>query len=218
MQSKASTVAEYLKSLEPERRKAINAIRKVIKDNLDPKIKEVMSYGMIGWVVPLTVYPEGYHCNPSTPLPFANLASQKNSISIYLFCVYGDEAEKDRLAKNWKATGKKLDMGKSCIRVKTLDDVPLDVLGDAVKRITLKHFVDQYEAALEGTAAGKKRAALKVRAEKKASKKPAAKKAAAKKPASKKTASKKTASKKVTKKASTKKKATKKAATRRRTS
>ena len=220
MQSKATTVTEYLKGLDPDRKKAITAIRKVIKANLDPKVKETMTYGMIGYVVPLNVYPDGYHCNPETPLPFANLASQKAHMGIYLFCIYGNPEEKARLEKEWKATGKKLDMGKSCIRVKKLEDVPLDVLGAAVKRMTVAKFIEQYERDIPASA--RKKAAKKVAkkpAAKKASKKVTAK-AAAKK-AAKKTAKKTT--KKVAKKAagSTKKvvrKAAKKKAVRKKSS
>lgn len=197
MQSKAPTVAAYLKSLPDDRRKALQAIRKVVNDNLDPKVKEAMAYGMPGWVVPLSVYPDGYHCAKDTPLPFASLASQKNHMALYLFCVYSVPGEAERLAKEWKATGKKLDMGKSCLRFKSLDDVPLDVIGKAVKRMTLKKFIAGYEEALAGTSAGRKKAApKKTAAKKKAAKKPAARK----KPAAKKATTKK-AAKKVSKKA-----------------
>ena len=196
MQSKAATVAAYLKSLPDDRRKALQAIRKVVNDNLDPKVKEAMAYGMPGWVVPLSVYPDGYHCAKDTPLPFASLASQKNHMALYLFCVYSVPGEAERLAKEWKAAGKKLDMGKSCLRFKKLEDVPLEVIGKAVKRMTLKKFIAGYEEALAGTSAGRKKAA---------SKKGAAKKKAARKPAArKKPATKKTAARKVAKKASKK--------------
>ena len=221
MQSKATTVKEYLASLDPDRRRAIEAVRKVIKKNLDPKVKEVMSYGMIGYCIPLSVYPDGYHCNPNTPLPFINLASQKAHMAAYLFCISGNDEEIARFEKEWKATGKKLNMGKSCLRFKKLEDLDLDVLGRAIKRMTVKKFIAEYEAALEGTAAGKKRAASKKKAApkkaaakkaaKRAAKKPAAKKKVAKKPAAKKAAAKKATSKKAAKK---KPAARKKAATR----
>ena len=195
MQSKATTVAQYLKELDPERRKAISEIRKVVKANLDPKIKEQMTYGMIGYVVPLSVYPDGYHCQPDTPLPFANIGSQKNHMALYLFCIYADEGEQNWLVDKWKATGKKLDMGKSCIRFKKLEDVPLDVIGESVRRITAAKFIEAYESARSGAAGGggKKR------------------KAAARKKVAKKKAAKKTAARKSTKKASPAKKSTKKA-------
>ena len=155
MQSEAATVAAYLKSLPDDRRRALQAIRKVVNDNLDPKIEEAMAYGMPGWVVPLSVYPDGYHCAKDTPLPFASLASQKNHMALYLFCVYSVPGEAERLAEEWKAAGKKLDMGKSCLRFKKLEDVPLEVIGKAVKRMTLKKFIAGYEEALASTSAGR---------------------------------------------------------------
>ena len=214
MQSKAATVAAYLKSLPDDRRKALKAIRKVVNDNLDPKVKEAMAYGMPGWVVPLSVYPDGYHCAKDTPLPFASLASQKNHMALYLFCVYSVPGEAERLAEEWKAAGKKLDMGKSCLRFKNLEDVPLEVIGKAVKRMTLKKFIAGYEEALAGTSAGRKKAAAKKgAAKKKAAKKPATKKAPARKVAKK--ASKKAPAR--AKKASAKKAASRKAPARKKT-
>lgn len=214
MQSKAATVAAYLKSLPEDRRKALQAIRKVVNDNLDPKVKEAMAYGMPGWVVPLSVYPDGYHCAKDTPLPFASLASQKNHMALYLFCVYSVPGEAERLAEEWKAAGKKLDMGKSCLRFKKLEDVPLEVIGKAVKRMTLKKFIAGYEEALAGTSAGRKKAAAKKgAAKKKAAKKPATKKAPARKVAKK--ASKKAPAR--AKKASAKKAASRKASARKKT-
>lgn len=214
MQSKAATVAAYLKSLPDDRRKALQAIRKVVNDNLDPKVKEAMAYGMPGWVVPLSVYPDGYHCAKDTPLPFASLASQKNHMALYLFCVYSVPGEAERLAEEWKAAGKKLDMGKSCLRFKKLEDVPLEVIGKAVKRMTLKKFIAGYEEALAGTSAGRKKAAAKKgAAKKKAAKKPATKKAPARKVAKK--ASKKAPAR--AKKASAKKAASRKAPARKKT-
>ena len=214
MQNKAATVAAYLKSLPEDRRKALQAIRKVVNDNLDPKVKEAMAYGMPGWVVPLSVYPDGYHCAKDTPLPFASLASQKNHMALYLFCVYSVPGEAERLAEEWKAAGKKLDMGKSCLRFKKLEDVPLEVIGKAVKRMTLKKFIAGYEEALAGTSAGRKKAAAKKgAAKKKAAKKPATKKAPARKVAKK--ASKKAPAR--AKKASAKKAASRKAPARKKT-
>ena len=205
MQSKAATVKEYLASLHPDRRKALEAVRKVIKANLDPKVKEVMSYGMIGYCIPFKVYPYGYHCNPEQPLPFMNLASQKAHMALYLFCIYGNEKEIKWFEAAWKKTGKKLDMGKACLRFKKLDDLALDVIGEAVRRMTVEQFIEQYEAALEGTTAGKKLAKIKA---KEAGELAPAKKKAAKKKAAKKTTKKAAAKKKSTRKASARKKPT----------
>ena len=93
MTAKPTTVTQYLASLDPDRKKAIQAVRKVVKANLDPKVKEGIQYGMIGYFIPHSVYPDGYHCSPDQPLPFIGMASQKNHMAVYLFCIYGDEAE-----------------------------------------------------------------------------------------------------------------------------
>ena len=110
-------------------------MRKVILKNLDKDYEEGMQYGMIGYYVPHRVYPAGYHCDPKQPLPFACLASQKNYMSLYLMCVYGDTPLAKWFAAAWAKTGKKLDMGKSCVRFKKLDDLALDVIGEAIRRL-----------------------------------------------------------------------------------
>ena len=148
MQSSAKTVAEYLKSLPPDRREAISAVRKVILDNLPEGYEECMSYGMIGYVVPHRIYPKGYHCDPSLPLPYANLASQKNHMALYLMCCYGDKATDDWFRKAWAAAGKKLDMGKSCVRFKKLEDVSLEVIGQVIARVPVKNYIARIEQVL----------------------------------------------------------------------
>ena len=145
MQSKAKTVAEYLASLPTDRREVIAAVRKVILANLDSDYEEGMQYGMIGYYVPHRVHPDGYHCDPKQPLPFGGLASQKNHMSVYLMPVYG-EAEGE-FRKAWLATGKKLDMGKCCVRFKKLDDVAIHVVGEAIARISVAEYVERYEAS-----------------------------------------------------------------------
>src|SRR5437773_7983115 len=116
MQSKASTVKEYLAGMPEDRRAAIQAVREVVLKNLDRDIEEGMQYGMIGYYVPHRVYPSGYHCDPKQPLPFAGLGSQKNHMALYLMCVYLNSKQGEWLRKEWEKTGKKLDMGKACIR------------------------------------------------------------------------------------------------------
>ena len=148
MQSSARTVAEYLKSLPGDRRAAISAVRKVILANLPKGYVECMSYGMIGYVVPHRLYPAGYHCDPSVPLPLANLASQKNHMALYLMCCYGDNATYDWFCKAWKAAGKKLDMGKSCVRFKKLEDVSLEVIGQVFARVPVKNYIARIEQVL----------------------------------------------------------------------
>ena len=148
MQSKAQTVAAYLKSLPPERKKAVAAVRKAVRAHLPKGYAEVMQHGMIGYVVPLKLYPAGYNTGKDTPLPYASLASQKNHMSLYLFGCYVEPKDAAWLKREFKARGKKLDMGKSCIRFKTLEDLPLDVVGAAIARRPVKDFVARYEKAI----------------------------------------------------------------------
>jgi hypothetical protein len=147
MQSKAKTVKQYLDQLPEGRREAISAVRDVMLKNLPTGFEEGMQYGMIGYFVPHSVYPAGYHCNPKEPLPYASLAAQKNYMSIYLMCIYGEEKHREWFIEAWTKAGKKLDMGKSCVRFKKLEDVPLKVLGQAMKRVTVKKYIDFYEHA-----------------------------------------------------------------------
>jgi Domain of unknown function (DU1801) len=164
MQSKATTVAEYLASLPEERRKVVEAVRKVIRANLDKQYEEGMQYGMIGYYVPHKVFPAGYHCDPKQPLPFAALASQKNHLSLYLmgiYCGHPDGANGEETAETtwfrtaWAKTGKKLDMGKSCVRFKKVEDLALDVIGEAIKRVPARTYIERYQAVLAGTAKGR---------------------------------------------------------------
>jgi hypothetical protein len=148
MQSKAKTVDEYLSELPPERREAISAVRDVVRENLDKDIAEGIIYGMIGWYIPHSVFPAGYHVNPKLPLPYAALASQKNYMSLYLMTEYMDGSDSaDWFHSEWKKAGKKLDMGKSCIRFRKLDDLALEVIGKAIKRTTAQKHVANYLAA-----------------------------------------------------------------------
>lgn len=154
MQSKAATVEEYLASLPEERRRAIQVVRKVILDNLDPGFREGMQYGMIGYCVPHSIYPAGYHCDPRQALPFAGLASQKNHMALYLMCLYVHQPLADEFRRAWEKTGKRLDMGKSCIRFRRVEDLALDVIGDTIRQITVDKYVAQYEKALAGVGKG----------------------------------------------------------------
>ena len=148
MQSKATTVKAYLAELPEDRRHALEAVRKVILKNLDKGYAESMTYGMIGYFIPHSVYPPGYHCDPKMPLPFASLASQKNHMSLGLMSLYGNMAQFSWFQSEWAKTGKKLDMGKACIRFKRLEDLPLELIGEAVRRATVKAYIDHYETAL----------------------------------------------------------------------
>ncbi len=148
MQSKARTVDEYLAELPEDRREALRAVRAVVLKHLPKGYEEGMQYGMIGYFVPHSVYPPGYHCDPRQPLPFAGLASQKNHMSIYLMCIYGDAEHEAWVREEWATSGKKLDMGKSCVRFKKIDDVPLKVIGQAIKRVPVKKLIAHYELAI----------------------------------------------------------------------
>jgi hypothetical protein len=150
MQSKAATVQQYLAELPADRRSAIQSVRAVILENLDPTFEEGMQYGMIGYYLPHSVYPPGYHCDPKQPLPFICLASQKNYMSVYLGCVYGPKREKP-FREAWAKSGKRLDMGKSCVRFRKLDDLALDVIGEAIRRVPARAFIKEYESIIKDT-------------------------------------------------------------------
>ncbi len=145
MQSKASTVDEYTASLPEDRREAIERLRKVILQNIPEGFVEEMSYGMIGYVVPFSLYPAGYHCDPSKPLPFVNVASQKNFISIYHMGLYADKELFDWfVGEHAKLSAAKLDMGKSCIRYKKVADIPYELIGELLGKITVKQWIEAF--------------------------------------------------------------------------
>jgi hypothetical protein len=155
MQSKAKTVAAYIQELPTERQKIIMAIRKAMKQNLPKGFEERMSYGMIGYVVPHALYPKGYHVTPDQPLPFIAIASQKNFIAFYHMCLQRELLEWFKQA--WaEHTHKKLDMGKSCIRFKKPEDVPLVLLEKLAAKMTPQQWIAQYEKALSQTKTKKK--------------------------------------------------------------
>ena len=146
MQSKAETVEEYIESLPDDRKEAITKLRKVIKKNLPKGFSEVMSYGMIGYVVPHSKYPAGYHCNPKLPLPFLNIASQKNFVAVYHMGIYAD---KDLLkwftGEYTKISKTKIDMGKSCMRFKKMELIPFELIGELAQKITPDDWIKKYE-------------------------------------------------------------------------
>ncbi len=163
MQSKATTVAEYLASLPEDRRKTVKAVRKVIRANLDTGYEEGMQYGVIGYYVPYKLFPAGYHCDSQQPLPFAALASRKNYLSLYMMGVYcgcgeGSGASETAHARwfreSWARTGKKLDMGKACVRFRKVEDLALDVIGEAFRRVHAKMYIERYQQVLATTGKG----------------------------------------------------------------
>ncbi len=154
MPSKATTVEGYLAELPPDRRSAIETVRKVFRDNLGKGYEERMQYGMIGYCVPHSVFPAGYHCDPKQPLPFAGLASQKGHMSLYLMGLYMSPRAREAFETAWKKAGKKLDMGKSCVRFKKIEDLALDVLAATLRSMPCEAFVEQYQSALDGRGGG----------------------------------------------------------------
>lgn len=156
MPTKPATVDEYLASLPDDRRELVDAVRAAVNAHLPAGYEEGMQYGMIGWFVPHSLYPAGYHTDPKQPLPYLALASQKNHLSLYLMGLYvgaavdgsdgADSADVQWLREAWAATGKKLDLGKSCLRFKRLDDLALDVVGEAVARVPVATYIERYEA------------------------------------------------------------------------
>jgi hypothetical protein len=158
--SKATTVASYLDSLPHDRHAALDAVLRVIRKNLPRGYEEGMLHGMIGWTIPLSVYPETYN---GEPLVFAALASQKGHMALYLMCVYGDPKTQKWFVDAYRKSGKKLDMGKSCVRFKKLDELPLDVVGKVIARVTPDAYIKAYEAARKKAAGkgGARRAAAK---------------------------------------------------------
>ncbi len=150
MQSKATTVDAYIAELPEDRQKIINEFRKVIKKNLPKGFKEGMGYGMMGWSVPHSIYPAGYHCNPKDPLPFMGLASQKNSVNFYHMGIYADpKLLKWFTEAHAKASPKKLDMGKSCIRYKKMEDIPFQLYAELVTKISVEDWIARYEKMLK---------------------------------------------------------------------
>ncbi|MFA6947070.1 MAG: DUF1801 domain-containing protein [Pedobacter sp.] len=146
MQSAALTPQEYFDSLPEERKEAMNLLRKVILDNLPEGFSEEMSYGMIGYVVPHSLYPAGYHCNPKLPLPFMGLASQKNFIAFYHMGLYADKKILDWFLEEYpKHTPGKKDMGKSCLRFKKMDQIPYELIGQLVKKMSVEDWIEIYE-------------------------------------------------------------------------
>ncbi len=146
MQSKATTVKDYVNELPEDRKLAIEKLRKVILKNIPKGFKEEMSYGMIGYVIPHSLYPPGYHCSPQLPLPFMNIASQKNFIAIYNMGIYADPKMLKWFTDAYaKAVPTKLDMGKSCIRFKKVENIPYDLIGEMASKMTPEQWIEVYE-------------------------------------------------------------------------
>ncbi len=149
MQSTATSTEEYFETLPDDRKGAMKELRKVILENLPFGFSEEMSYGMIGYVVPHSIYPSGYHCDPKLPLPFINLASQKNFIALYHMGIYADkEILKWFIAEYPKHSPTKLDMGKSCIRFKNPEQIPFKLIAELLRKVSVKDWIEVYESEI----------------------------------------------------------------------
>ncbi|HUQ67936.1 MAG TPA: DUF1801 domain-containing protein [Planctomycetaceae bacterium] len=139
-----ATVEDYLSELPPDRRDALNAVRQVFLANIDDNCEEGLQYGMIGYYIPHRVYPAGYHCDPNQPLTYACLGSRKNHLTLSLMPVYGDGELAKWFRTAWAKAGKKLNMGAACIQFKRLDDLPLEVIAEAIRRVPPRKFLKHY--------------------------------------------------------------------------
>ena len=150
MQSQAKTPEEYIETSPEERQDALRKLRSMFKENLPDGFEEIISYGMLGYVVPHSLYPSGYHCDPKLPLPFVGFASQKNFIAIYHMGIYSDPKLLEWFVSEFpKHSKRKLDMGKSCIRFKKPDDIPFELLGQLMQKMTPEQWISLYETVLK---------------------------------------------------------------------
>lgn len=150
MTYEANTPEECVAQIPEERKPIISKLRKIIKDNLPKGFEEGLNYKMLGYYVPHSIYPEGCHCDPKLPLPFMNLASQKNSINLYHSGVYAKKELYDWFVAEYpKHSKRKLDMGKSCIRFKKMDDIPYDLIAELCTKLTVNEWINIYESAIK---------------------------------------------------------------------
>ncbi len=158
MALKIETVTDYLKQVEPTHQLAFTQLRELIKSNIPKGFEEAISYGMIGYVVPHTLYAPGYHCNPSLPLPFISIAAQKNFIALYHMGIYAQPHLLKWFEDEYpKHSPSKLDMGKSCIRFKKNDTIPFDLIKTLIQKMTVNDWIDVYEQAFKPPIKSKKK-------------------------------------------------------------
>ena len=147
MKYEATSPDDYISQLPEDRKTPISKLRQIIKDNLPNGFEEGMNYNMIGFYIPHSVYPDGYHCDPKLPLPFMNLASQKNFVAVYHMGVYAKKELLDWFTSEYpKYSNRKLDMGKSCIRFKKMEDIPYKLIAELAAKMTVEEWIDIYEA------------------------------------------------------------------------
>lgn len=150
MKASGNTVEEILNNLPEDRAEAFNKLHAIIVQNMPKGFEAAISYGGLGYVVPHTIYPAGYHCKPTEPLPFAGLASQKNSINFYHMGIYSNPELLEWFVSEYpKHSKQKLDMGKSCVRFKKIDQIPFELIGELMQKMTVKQWIDLYESQLK---------------------------------------------------------------------
>ena len=150
MQYKATSAEDYISQVPQERQNTLKRLRKTIVDNLPKGFEEGIQYGMIGYYVPHSIYPDGYHCTPETPLPFMSFASQKNSVNLYHSGIYAKKELFEWFVGEYpKHAKRKLDMGKSCVRFKKMDDIPYILIGELCQKMTVKEWINTYESAIK---------------------------------------------------------------------
>ncbi len=148
MKIKANNILEYKKNVPEDKKDVFDKLMKTVRENIPKGFSEELSYGIPAWVVPHSLYPKGYHCSPELPLPFVSIASQKNFIALYHMGIYATPELLDWFMKEYpKHSKRKLDMGKSCIRFKKMDDIPFELIGDLMRKINPKEWMEKYESA-----------------------------------------------------------------------
>ena len=148
MKIKANNILEYKKNVPEDKKDVFDKLMKTVRENIPKGFSEELSYGIPAWVVPHSLYPKGYHCSPELPLPFVSIASQKNFIALYHMGIYATPELLDWFMKEYpKHSKRKLDMGKSCIRFKKMDDIPFELIGDLMKKMNPKEWMEKYESA-----------------------------------------------------------------------
>ena len=148
MKIKANNILEYKKNVPEDRKDVFDKLIETIRENIPKGFSEELSYGIPAWVVPHSLYPKGYHCSPELSLPFVSVASQKNFIAVYHMGIYATPELLDWFVKEYpKHSKRKLDMGKSCIRFKKMDDIPFELIGDLMKKMNPKEWIEKYESA-----------------------------------------------------------------------
>ena len=157
MQFKSKTILEYISQLTEDRKEPISKLRNIINQNIDRGFSEEINYGMIGWVVPHSLYPEGYHCDPKLPLPFMSIASQKHFIAVYHMGVYASPKLLEWFISEYpKYCSTKLDMGKSCIRFKKIENIPYNLIGELVTKMSANDWIMLYESNVKDARKRKK--------------------------------------------------------------